>query len=659
MCGIVGFAGPSASQQDARQVLAQMTALLAHRGPDDEGLWLDPPAGIALGHRRLSILDVTSAGHQPMSCRCGRHVVSYNGEIYNYRGLRADLEAHGALFRSQSDTEVLVEAICAWGLEAALGRIEGMFAIAAWDVGQRTLSLARDRSGIKPLFYGWSDGAWLFASELKALAAHPSFRASVNRDALILYFRLGYVPPPLSIYEGFYKLPPGTYLTLRPDTRQADLPAPKAFWSLKSVVQEGMSRPLIADDADAATQLERLLLDSVQRQRIADVPVGAFLSGGVDSSAVVSLLQSISPDPVRTFSIGFNDPRYDEAPFATAVARHLGTQHTNFYVTPEETLGVVPRLPTLYDEPFAEPSQIPTYLLARAARQDVKVVITGDGGDELFGGYGWYDQLRRFWALNRRLPRSARRPIAALIRGAVRNPTLKSTASRIWPRLGEAMTTKHHKLVAMFEADDARDLYVNLRSEWPAAEDLVLNGGASQSSALTDRSNAADFADVRVLAMYLDMLTFLPEHPLTKVDRATMAVGLEARVPLLDRDVVEFAWRLPMQQRAREGTTKFLLRQVLYRHVPRHLIERPKVGFAVPMGRWLRGPLRDWAAALLDPDRIRSEGYLNAGRVRQVWREHQSGERDWARQLWSVAVFQAWVEQQRIASAACEASVVG
>ncbi|HLF78770.1 MAG TPA: asparagine synthase (glutamine-hydrolyzing) [Dehalococcoidia bacterium] len=640
MCGIAGFLGANARSVGALATLRCMTDSIAHRGPDDDGHWLDTVAGVALGHRRLSILDLSEAGHQPMQCACGRHVVSYNGEIYNHQTIACDLAAGGTCFRGHSDTEVLVEAICAWGMQATLERIEGMFAIAHWDAELHMLHLARDRAGIKPLYYGWAGETFLFASELKALKNHPDFRPKVDRRALTLYFRLEYVPPPLSVYEGVSKLAPGTWLEVKCERGRFEASPPRPYWSLEEVAFEGVYRPLDLPDWAATTKLESLIRQSVTRQRVADVPVGAFLSGGIDSSAVVAVMQSVSDEPVRTFSIGFRDQQYDEAPWAKQIAQHLGTQHSELYVTPHELLETITDLPALYDEPFAEPSQLPTFLLASMARKGVKVAMSGDGGDELFGGYAWYDRFRQLWSANRWLPAPARHLASRLLHN---ESVMQPKASR-WPLLADALATKPHKLAAVLEAEEPRNLYLELRSEWPFADDLVLGAKPQACTVFTDGSAVLQGQDVRLLAMYLDMCTFLPEHPLTKVDRATMAVGLEARVPLLDRDIIEFVWRLPLHQRIRKNTTKYLLREVLYRYVPPHMVDRPKVGFAVPIADWLRGPLRSWAEPLVDLDRIRCEGYLDPERVQRVWREHQSGERDWHRALWSVLVFESWLE---------------
>lgn len=647
MCGIVGFIGPSAQSDRACDIVSRMMMTIEHRGPDDAGQWLDKRIGVALGHQRLAILDLSHEGHQPMACSCGRHVISYNGEIYNYRMLASRLSGQGTTFRSTCDTEVLVEAICAWGFENALDQIEGMFAIAHWDSQDHILHLARDRSGIKPIYFGSSGRTFLFASELKAIESHPNVSLRLNREALSLYSRLSYIPPPFSIYEGIQKLPPGTFLEVNADGERIEFGDPKPYWSARAALETGLGKPIRLSDDQAANTLEELLIRSVSLQRHADVPVGAFLSGGIDSSLVVALMQSMaSAEPAETFSIGFKDERFDEAPFARAIAKHLGTRHTERYVTGEEALEVLPQLPKLYDEPFAESSQIPMVLLAQDARKQVKVVMTGDGGDELFGGYSWYDRLQKLWMLNRLLPDFLRARLANLVRAAVERPTVVSGISRVWTRLGDALETKPHQLLSVLEAGDPLELYCELRSEMPVQTSR--HGAFGFGTILNKFPDAPRVDDIRLLAMYLDMMTFLPEHPLTKVDRATMAVGLEARVPLLDRDVMEFAWQLPIHQKMRRGTPKFLLREILYRHIPRALVDRPKVAFGAPLGEWLRGPMRKWADSLLAPDHLAAEGFFDSGRIGEAWRQHKEGKRDWTRLLWNVLVFNAWLESRSL-----------
>lgn len=630
MCGIAGYVGPLAREHAGQAVIRRMTDTLAHRGPDDAGVWVDVDSGVALGNRRLAVLDLSAEGHQPMSCACGRHVITYNGEVYNVPEIAVDLERTGISFRGHSDTELIVEAICAWGVRAVLERLNGMFAFAHWDRVTRRLDLARDRMGIKPLYYALHGDTLLFGSEIKALRAHPAFRGEIDRGALALYFQLDYIPAPHSIYKDVRKLPPATFVTVSADGSPGVSP-PAGYWSLAQVAERGLRDPLDATPAEAADRLEELLRDAVRRQMVADVPVGAFLSGGVDSASVAALMQAESSIPIRTFSIGFHDTDYDEAPYARRIAAHLGTDHNEFYVSPREFMDVIPKLPFLCDEPFAEPSQIPMYVLAEIARRQVTVVLTGDGGDELFCGYGWYPKIAQAWRLNRAIPRPLRAAAAAGLEGVLGRGLHGNRRSR--------------KLQECLSAERPEDVYLSLRtSAWPRPESPV-RGAARFPSFLPDLGRNS-FADIRRRAMLLDTAVFLADHPLAKTDRATMAVGLEARVPLIDHRVVEFAWRLPMEMLVREGVLRWIQRQVLYRHVPRDLIDRPKVGFVVPMGEWMRGPLRNWAEELLDAGRLKREGFLDADRVRTAWREYLTGQVHWQRPLWGVLVFQQWLENQ-------------
>jgi asparagine synthase (glutamine-hydrolysing) len=648
MCGLTGFVECARDRPDVelRATVGTMTETLGHRGPDAGGAWVDPAAGVALGFRRLAIIDLSAEGDQPMVSACGRYVVVFNGETYNFRELRRQLEAAGHVFRGRSDTEVMLAAFIAWGVAPALRRFNGMFAFAVWDRSSRELHLARDRVGEKPLYYGWEGTTFLFGSELKALRAHPSFRGDIDRDALALYLRHKYVPTPWSIHQGIYKLPPGTLLTLAFDTA-GRTPAPEPYWSAREVAEGGSAHPI--DHAGEATaELDELLRDAVRLRMEADVPLGAFLSGGVDSSTVVALMQAQSSRPVKTFTVGYEDPAFDEGVDAKAVARHLGTDHTELYVTPRDCMAVIPRLPTLYDEPFADSSQIAVYLVSQLAREHVTVSLSGDGGDELFGGYNRYRWAPAVWSRVARVPRPLRRAAAGLL--TARSPESWDRLLRrlTWLTPGDANQRlagdKIYKLAAVLGLDGPEQIYLHLVSHWRHPESLVA-GGREPPTPVTDPTRWARVPGAAEHMMYLDLLTYLPDDILVKLDRASMGVSLEGRVPLLDHRVVEFAWRVPLWMKVRNGQSKWLLRQILYRYVPPQLIERPKMGFGVPIDRWLRGPLRGWAEELLDPRRLRADGYLDPEPIRRTWTEHLSGRRNWQYHLWDVLMFQAWLDE--------------
>jgi len=621
-----------------------MSSRLLHRGPDGAGLWASPDGAVALAHRRLAIVDLSEAGRQPMVSASGRYVLTYNGEIYNHAALRDELPPQP--WRGHSDTETLLACIERWGLETALQKAVGMFALALWDQQTRCLSLARDRMGEKPLYYGFLGDRLLFGSELKALQADPSFRAEIDRGAVALLLRHNYIPAPHSIYRGVRKLPPGTVLHI---TQPRTVGEPQPYWSLKDVVQQGQCEPFTGSDAQATDMLEQLLGDAISLQSVADVPLGAFLSGGVDSSAVVALMQRRSAQPVRTFTIGFQEPEFNEAEYAMAVARHLGTEHTELYVSGRQALDVVPKLPTLYGEPFSDSSQIPTFLVSQMARQHVTVSLSGDAGDELFGGYRHYDSARRLWQRIGGMPG----PLRALAAGTIRSlppRAWEAVGGTVWPllRRGEApqrIGDRAHKLAEMLQAPNREALYRLTLSHQPWPERVVL-GAVEPDTQLTTSAAWPPQAEFEERMMFLDQVSYLPDDILVKVDRAAMGVSLETRVPMLDHRLVEFAWRLPLNMKRRDGVNKWLLREVLYRHVPRALIDRPKRGFAVPLGEWLRGPLRDWAEALLDERRLREQGLLDPVFVRRLWTEQLAGTREWQAQLWDVLMLQAWLEVQ-------------
>jgi asparagine synthase (glutamine-hydrolysing) len=623
-----------------------MGLALVHRGPDDSGTWVDPACAIAFAFRRLSIIDVSPAGHQPMLSADGRFVIAFNGEIYNFAELREELErgGHAPSWRGHSDTEVLLAAISAWGLERALQKSVGMFAFALWDRHERSLHLARDRIGEKPLYYGRAGASFAFGSELKALRAHPQWRAEIDRGALALFMRHNYVPAPYSIYRGIFKLLPGHVLTLRPDQRE---PVIARYWSAREIAEQGFADPFSQDTDALSVSLESVLRDAVRRQMVADVPLGAFLSGGIDSSTVVALMQAQSERPVKTFTIGFRESGYDEATHAAAIARHLGTDHTELYVTPAQTLDVIPQLPSIYDEPFADSSQIPTFLVAQLARSQVTVALSGDGGDELFAGYNRYLFTQRTWGRLSRLPVSVRRAIAAAMRvlppqrwTALLRPLLALAPRRF--RVG-LPGDKIHKLAGVLAHESIDSLYRELVSHWSQPLQIVI----ADTEPSTPLDSSADLAlpDPVARMMLLDLVTYLPDDILTKVDRAAMAVSLETRIPLLDHRVVEFAWRVPLAAKLDRSGTKSLLRKVLHRYVPPQLVDRPKMGFGVPIDDWLRGPLRDWAEELLAEARLRREGYLNPDPIRQRWQQHISGQRSWHYPLWNVLMFQSWLRE--------------
>lgn len=651
MCGFVGFLGVARCEMGAREFLLRaMLKPLTHRGPDAEGIWLDHEGDVALGHRRLSVVDLSPAGAQPMVSHDGRFVLVYNGEIYNHREIRQALDAHATVaWRGHSDTEVLLEAVSRWGLPAALDRFDGMFAFVLWDRHDRMLHLARDRFGEKPLYYGWMDGSLVFASELKGLRVFPGFAPDIDRSALTEYLRLGYVPSPRSIYRGIHKLPAGSFLSLPRHAMPGSALAPVSYWSAVAVARSARQAPFDGNLAEAADALESLLGDAVSLRMEADVPLGALLSGGIDSSTVVALMQARRGDRVRTFSIGNREPGYDEAGHAQRIARHLGTEHTEFYVEAKDALAVIPRLPTLYDEPFADSSQIPTFLVSQLARRHVTVALSGDAGDELFGGYNRYFHGPALWCRLQRLPRPVRVGLAKV--ATQWSPAVIDRGIAALGRLapgevaGGRAGDKLHKLAGLLPARTEHEFHRTLLSCWSDPGRLVRNAEAVDDLDALSGVSDLPFAE---RAMLHDTLHYLPDDILTKVDRASMGVSLEARVPFLDVRVFEFAWRLPMAMKVQGGQGKRILRELLYRHVPASLIERPKQGFAVPIGRWLRGELQDWAESLLAPSRLEQEGFLYPEPIRQCWREHLSGQRNWDTRLWSVLMFQSWVESQGI-----------
>jgi asparagine synthase (glutamine-hydrolysing) len=643
MCGIAGFMRARADLH--ADVLAEratrMADAIAHRGPDDRGAWTDSSAGVALAHRRLSVIDLSGEGHQPMVSATGRYLLVYNGEVYNYADVRRELEGAGAAprWRGHSDTEAMLAAFEKWGIDGALARFNGMFAFALWDRLERTLHFARDRMGEKPLYYGSAQETFAFGSELKALRALPDFATEIDQDALALFLRFNCVPAPWSIYRGIRKLEPGMRAEVRADGHGGFDIRLLRYWDVTAVARSGMAH---ADGTDALERLQSALEQAVRLRLVADVPVGAFLSGGIDSSIVTALMQRQCASPVHTFTIGFRNDAYDEAPFARQVARHLGTDHTELYVSGDEARAVVPLLPAMYDEPFADSSQIPTYLVSRLARTQVTVALSGDGGDELFFGYERYVRGLQL----ARAPRAMRRATAgalAFVTPAIADRLLCRAQAFLPRRLRFAHPgEKLRKLRRALNEADPRARYLDLVSFW---HDGVPTASSHAVTAPHDRFVDADrdlpFADWMML---VDQRTYLPDDILTKVDRASMAVALEARVPLLDHELLAFAWSLPFDAKSSRGRGKHLLRELLCRYVPRELVERPKRGFAVPLGDWLRGPMREWADALLDETRLRREGFLDPAPIRARWRQHLAGVDSAESELWSVLTFQAWLE---------------
>jgi len=650
MCGIVGQLGPLPG--DRRATLLRAAGRLAHRGPDDEGVWCDDEASVGLAHRRLSVLDISPAGHQPMVSADGRWVIAFNGEIYNHPELRARLEAElgdvTPAWRGHSDTETILACVSRWGLGPTLERLDGMFAIALWDREERRLHLARDRMGEKPLYYGRVGAMLAFASEPKALRALPGFEGRIDPHALVAYLGNNVVPTPLCIYAGIRKLPPGHRIVLREaDAHREELPPPSPYWSLAAVAREGVASPRrFIDDRSAIDALEDTLAKAVRRQMISDVPLGAFLSGGIDSSTIVALMQAQSGQPVQTFTIGFHEAAHNEAEHARAVAAHLGTDHHELYVDDRAARDVIPRLAGIYCEPFADSSQIPTILVSQLARRNVTVCLSGDGGDELFAGYSRYNDALRAWGARARVPAPLRPVLASALRALspqAWDGLLRRAAPLVSARHAAALSgARLHKAAALLSADRFEAFYrEHMNAYWPA--DTAARPAFADTSPHGWAPRVEGLAHIESM-MLDDALRYLPDDILVKVDRAAMAASLETRIPMLSREVVEFAWSLPLDYKVRGGEGKWLLRQVLARHVPESLFERPKMGFGVPLDSWLRGPLREWAEDLLDETRLKREGYLSPTPIRRAWAEHLDGKGRWEYHLWGVLMFQCWLQ---------------
>ncbi|TNJ66709.1 asparagine synthase (glutamine-hydrolyzing) [Paenibacillus hemerocallicola] len=649
MCGIAGFFERSGTRSGDEMVteIVNMTEKIIHRGPNSSGFWVDPDIGLAMGHRRLSIMDLSAEGHQPMHSQSGRYIIVFNGEIYNYKKIREALETECpdavAKLRGHSDTEIMLLCIERWGLERAIQQFVGMFSLALWDRERRVLHLARDRMGEKPLYYGWNGNVFFFGSELKAIKAHSKCSMQINRDALTLYLRHNYIPAPYSIYSSMYKLKPGSMLSLNTNTGEI---IQNSYWTVEQTVNSSKSAQFTGGDAEAVEKLDSLLKEAVSQQMVADVPLGAFLSGGIDSSAIVALMQSQSAAPIKTFTIGFYEKGYNEAEQAKEVSRHLGTDHTELYVTPREAMDVIPLLPSLYDEPFSDSSQIPTYLVSQLAKRHVTVSLSGDGGDELFGGYGRYFKNDDVWRKISSVPYFGRKGLSKMIR-LIPQETWNKHSSWLSPHkaggqrhIGDKMYT----LAELLSVKDSSRLYRRSISHWQYPESVVIGG--HEPVTVFDSVIPKGLSNYYETMMYYDSISYLPDDILVKVDRAGMGVSLESRIPMLDHRVVEFAWRLPLSMKIRDGKGKWLLRQVLHKYVPESLMDRPKQGFSVPIDSWLRGPMREWAEHLIDEDRLNKQGYFQAEPIRRKWTEHLNGTRNWHGYLWDILMFQAWLEEQ-------------
>lgn len=639
MCGITGFWAEGSSEASIGEIMA---AQIKSRGPDDSGVWQSYDKCLTLAHRRLSILDRSPAGSQPMSSICGRYTLVFNGEIYNHHDIRSELTSEGLNidWRGHSDTETLLYALSHWGVKHALRRLNGMFAFAFWDSLEKVLFLARDRMGEKPLYYGRCGQAFLFGSELKCLKVHPDWDGRVDRDALALYMRHNYVPTPWSIYKGIAKLPPAHYVAIRDDGRFVG--SHECYWSLAETAVKGISSGFCGS-SQLTDELDALLRDAVKLRMEADVPIGAFLSGGYDSTMIAALMQAQSDVPIQTFTIGFYEEGYNEAVHAKAIADYLGTNHTELYVTPEQALAVIPKLPEMYDEPFADSSQIPTFLVSQLAREYVTVSLSGDGGDELFYGYGRYFNTQLIWGKIDKIPLKYRKLLAAIL---VRVPAaVLGSVIKCMPKKYQIshLADRIPKLAEILVEPTGESFYRSMISHSKGPNNFVI-GASEPETILSDRSRVPRFPGLAEYMMYVDMMTYLPDDILTKVDRASMAVGLEARVPFLDHRLVEFSWKVPTKFKFLDGNGKWMLREVLYRYVPRELMDRPKMGFGVPIDEWLRGPLREWGDRLLDQRRLEREGFFDPAPITNMWKEHVSGKRRWHYYLWDILMFQAWLE---------------
>ncbi len=649
MCGITGFISTDLSEYSLKQNISSMTKKLKHRGPDDEGIWFDSNSGIALGHSRLSIVDLSAAGSQPMISECKRYYIVFNGEIYNHNSLRKELP-NSIEWQSHSDTETLINAISKWGLKKTLSKLLGMFAFALWDKKHKKLTLVRDRLGEKPLYFGFKGKTMLFGSELKAIDAFPGSSLNINKDSLEIYLRYGYIPAPNSIYEGIYKLSPGNFIEFSlQDVETRSIPNCSKYWSFISIIKKQKTQQFLGSDIEATNQLENLLKKSISGQLLGDVPIGAFLSGGIDSSTVVSLMQSQSSNPINTFTIGFKEFGYDESKSAKEVSSFLGTKHNELFLTPNDALNIIPNLPNIYDEPFSDVSQIPTFLISQFASNNVKVCLSGDGGDELFCGYSRHIAGPRIWRILKNIPLKLRNIISNFIQ------KIPPSKWEDFYYICEIFLPRHlrinfpgikiYKISDLIKYDTLYEVYLSLISSWASPQEIILNNNINKETEDFETNNI-ELNDIHHQIMCMDTLNYLPNDILVKIDRAAMASSLETRLPLLDHRVIEFAWKTPLNMKLKDNRSKWLLRQVLKRYLPENLIEGPKKGFSVPIAQWLRGPLKNWADDLLDEKLIFSQNYFSAKPIKIKWEEHLSGKQDWSRQIWTILMFQSWLQKR-------------
>jgi asparagine synthase (glutamine-hydrolysing) len=642
MCGFFGILGfKNFNSADIEKSLFA----IKHRGPDDSGIWIDQNDKICLSHTRLSIVDLSPLGHQPMVSKNKRYVIIFNGEIYNFNSIKLEIESKFGFkeWISNSDTEILLESISLWGIEEAVNKLSGMFAFALWDTIEKTLTLCRDRMGEKPLYYGWLENEFKFGSDLSSFKSSDSINYEIDRDALSLFMRYSYITAPHTIYKNVKKLIPGSILTVSLNNKEPNI---IKYWDEKIVIQDGKTNPFNGDSSTLINTLDHLLIDSVKNKMIADVPIGAFLSGGIDSSLIVAIMQSLSTNPINTFTIGFDDIRFNEAKHAKAVAKHIGTNHNEYYVSPKEIIDLVSNLSSIYSEPFADPSQLPTILVSKLAKKSVTVALTGDAGDEIFCGYRTYNKAYNFEKLRSSIPIDIRLLFASFVSSDVVQKMSKSVEDIFFKKNlnhnNISFSQKLLKISDLLKQDSKENLYRSLVSRWEDPESFVLQSKESSTIFSTGDSiiSKLDFIDYM---MAVDTLTYLPDNNLCKVDRASMFSSLETRVPLLDHKIIEFAWSLPLNLKLNNGITKWPLRQILYKYVPKELIERPKMGFSVPLASWLRGPLRDWAEELLDEKKMIEDGYLNFKIIKNKWDEHLSGKYNWEFQIWNVLMFQSWL----------------